>query len=202
MSNIASLIVDVVNHSVQLNDYPVISLPKCKGLEILNFLNQHIDQQFPPTLLRMNIENNQSVEPLQYDELSILIDQACDYIPMTDRLTIRSVVSELQKNTVALEEAKANHNIAEVDYLLEQNEMLSEYLNQTLNFNHTIRNINQARINDSRSIKRALNKLLEFIASQNPKVAKIIKEHLIINSSHVGLVTHTSSSLKMNFKKV
>lgn len=202
MSNIASLIVDVVNHSVQLNDYPVISLPKCKGLEILNFLNQHIDQQFPPTLLRMNIENNQSVEPLQYDELSILIDQACDYIPMTDRLTIRSVVSELQKNTVALEEAKANHNIAEVDYLLEQNEMLSEYLNQTLNFNHTIRNINQARINDSRSIKRALNKLLEFIANQNPKVAKIIKEHLIINSSHVGLVTHTSSSLKMNFKKV
>lgn len=195
MSNIASLIVDVVNHSVQLNDYPVISLPKCKGLEILNFLNQHIDQQFPPTLLRMNIENNQSVEPLQYDELSILIDQACDYIPMTDRLTIRSVVSELQKNTVALEEAKANHNIAEVDYLLEQNEMLSEYLNQTLNFNHTIRNINQARINDSRSIKRALNKLLEFIANQNPKVAKIIKEHLIINSSHVGLVTHTSSSL-------
>lgn len=189
MSKITTLTVDIVNNSIKLNAYPAIVIPKCKGILILNFLNQHIDKPFSPTLLRMNIENNQDMNLLQDDEFSCLIDQACDYIPATDRQAIKEVLRELKSNATAIQVAREHNNESEVEYLIEQNEILSDYLHKAMNFNHTIRNITQTRTNDTKSIKRALHKLIMFAERKNPEVAKIISRHLKISSSSVGLLS-------------
>ena len=189
MIDLTNLAVDIHNNSFQLNDFPPITLPKCKGLLILNFLSKNIDKQFSPTNLRMNIENTQDVKFLQQDEFSCLIDQACDYIPATDRQTIKEVIKELKSNATALLIAKEACDESLVEELLEQDEMLLDYLYNAMNFNHTIKNINMAKTNNNRSVKRALKNLLKYIEEQNPELAKIIDSHLIINSSHVCLLS-------------
>lgn len=190
MSNIINLSVDISHNTIKYENYPIIKLPKCKGLLILNFLNQHQDKPFSPSLLRLNIENYQEVQILQQnDEYSYLMKQAFSYLPATDRQTVNEVLMEIRKNKLALEEAQNQHDDSKVAYLIEQNEMLSDYLSKSVNFNYSIKNLNTAKNNDYKSVKRALDNLIKFIALENQDIAKKISDNLVINSGQICLLS-------------
>lgn len=190
MSNIINLSVDISHNTIKYENYPIIKLPKCKGLLILNFLNQHQDKPFSPTLLRLNIENYQELQNYQQiDEYSYLMKQATKYIPATDRQTITEVIKEYKKNLLELDEARKDNDDSKVAYLIDQNEMLSDYLSKSVNFNYTIKNINQTKTNDYKSVKRALDNLIKFIALENQDIAKKISDNLVINSGQICLLS-------------
>lgn len=189
MHNSLNVKVDIRNSTLKLNDFPTMTLPKCKGLEILNFLARYQDRQFSPTQLRLNCENNHKTEFLQFDEISYLIEQSCQNIPATDRKTIKEVINELKKNSIELEDANVANDIGKTKQILKQNEALTNYLDDNVNFNNTIKNLNRTRTNDVRSIKRTLAKLIELIRKQDPLQAEIISKHLVVNSSHTCLLS-------------
>lgn len=188
MTKNLNLHIDLSQKTIKVNNNKAVKVPKCKGLDILYFLNNHINQQFTPSKLRMNTENKQDVQYLQQDEYSYLINQACSYIPATDRQTINEVIQELRKNNIALEEAYELHDESKIEYLLDQNEMLQDYLNKSLNLNKTIKNLNQSKINNTKSIKRAISNLIQNIEEQDSWSAKIISDNLIVNSNQVCLL--------------
>lgn len=179
--------IDLKHNLLTLEGYETVKLPKCKGLTILHFLNKYQNKQFSPTLLRMNIENKQDVEYYQQNEYSFLIQQACDYIPATDRQAIYEVIAEMRKNKAEMEKAQAMNDESLLEYLFDQNEQLNRYLSQTVSINQTIKNLNQAKTNNTKSIKRAMDNLLKYISKENQGVAEIISSHIVINSQVVCL---------------
>ena len=190
MEEIIKLSVDIKSNTIKIDNLPPIKLQKCKGLVILDFLNQHQDKPFSPTLLRLNIENYQELQNYQQiDEYSYLMKQATKYIPATDRQTITAVIKEYKKNLLELDEARKDNDDSKVAYLMDQNNMLSDYLSKSLNFNYTIKNINQTKTNDYKSVKRALDNLIKFIALENQDIAKKISDNLVINSGQVCLLS-------------
>ncbi len=187
MNQALDLSIDVINNTIIIDDYQAIKVPKCKGLAILDFLTKHINQIFSPTLLRMNIENKEDVHYMQEDEYAVLINQACTYIPATDRKTIIEVIKQIKRNIEEYEVAKFNHDESRCQYLQDQNEQLQDYISKAVNSNKTIRNLNQAKANNSKSVKRALKHLIQYIEAQNPSIAKSISDRLVVTSQFVYL---------------
>lgn len=180
--------VDVKACKITWNDKTTVKIKKCRGLFILALLCENLDKPFTPSLVRINIENNRDVQIMQQDEYSYLLNQACQYIPATDRQTIKEIIQEIHRNELEIIEAREINDDSIVEYLLNKNQMLYDYLSNSVNINHTIKNINQTKINDYRSISRSLEVLIKLIKKQAPQLERIISEHLIVNSQQICLL--------------